>query len=91
MKKKTVTYYEATDGQEFDTEAKCLQYEADGCVKLEAIPKYADHLPINDPGARWMLSGDGSCYYATATKRSRIPAGRGTPPTWATHLIYFGK
>lgn len=66
-------------------------YEADGCVHFEPIPDYGDHVILNNENLNWMLWGDGSCYYATATKRSRITTHSGNHPAWATHLVYFGK
>lgn len=91
MKKITRTFYRATDGEEFDSKEQCLKYESDGCVELESLPKYGDHVPITEKALNWMLNGDGDCLYATATKRSRISAHRAPHPSWATHLIYFGK
>lgn len=90
MKTITRTIYVASDGEEFHDEAECLQYEADGCVHMKAIPNYGEHRPYDEKTFRWMMSGDGDCHYATATKMEREPAGR-TRPAWATHLIYFGK
>lgn len=91
MKTKTKTFYIATDGREFTDKAKCEQYEADGCVEFEPLPGYGDHFPLTERDLRWMLSGDGDCCYATATKMSLVPARCAPHPDWATHLIYFGK
>lgn len=88
---KTITVYEATDGKRFATPSACEKYEADGCVEFEPLPDYGDHLPLTVDNLRWMISGDGSAYYATADKRSRISIHATRHPAWATHLIYFGK
>lgn len=85
------TFYIATDGKEFTDKAKCEQYEADGCVEFRPLEKWMGApVPITDKW-EWMLSGDGSCHYATATRVSREEAGRAPRPVWATHVIYFGK
>lgn len=91
MKTVTETIHIASDGKRFHDRAKCEQYEADGCVEFEPIPDYGEHVPITEENIRWMCGGDGSCYYATATKRTKIRAGGSTHPEWATHLVYFGK
>lgn len=88
---KTILLYVAEDGREFPTENECLEYEAAGCVSFSALPGYGEHVPISQSSLQWMLSGDGSCYYATATHRSDKHAHAAAHPTWATHLIYFGK
>lgn len=90
MKKVTYTIYEATDGRKFYSEAECLKYEKDGCVKLRAIPGYVKSIPICSDW-RWMLSGDGDCLYATATHVSDQRARHADHPAWATHVVYFGK
>lgn len=92
MKTTTRTIYTAEDGREFHDEAKCQQYEADGCVELFPLPGYGEHGPITDARLMyWVMNGDGSGYYATATKMSRIDVHPTTHPAWATHLVYFGK
>lgn len=91
MKKITRTVYVATDGKEFDTAAKCKRYEADGCVELKPLPDYGGHMSLTEQKLRCYLGGDGDCYYATATKLSRVRAHGAPHPEWATHLIYFGK
>jgi len=88
---KKVTAYIAGDGKTFWTEKECRKYEADGCVEFEPLPKYGDHVPISDKALMWMIGGDGSCYYATETRLSRVHAHRAPHPEWATHLVYFGK
>lgn len=89
--KKVVIVYIAEDGKEFNTLEGCRKYEADGCITFEPLPSYGDHVPLTDNALMWMLDGDGSCYYATANRRSRTRAHRAPHPAWATHLIYFGK
>lgn len=91
MKIITETVYVATDGKRFRTQAKCEQYEADGCVELSILPAYGTHIPLTESDLGWMLNGDGDCYYATATQMSHVSARHAPHPTWATHLIYFGK
>ncbi len=91
MKTITRTVFVAEDGAEFGSESACQTYEADGCVHMAKLPTYGDHAPLEDSALRWMLSGDGNCYYATASKMSRILAGSSNHPAWASHLIYFGK
>lgn len=86
-----ITLYEAKDGKRFETECECLKYEKDDCVEFRAIPKYGDHVPITDSALVWMLNGDGSCYYATSERLSKVSAHRAPHPAWATHLVYFGK
>jgi hypothetical protein len=88
---RTHAVYIAADGRRFDDQKACEQYEADGCVEFSRIPKYCDHVPITDQTLSWMITGDGSCYYATATRMSRISAHPAPHPKWATHLVYFGK
>ncbi len=88
---KTVTKYIAEDGREFSLKGACQRYEADGCVEFKPIPDYGDHVPLTEKALRWMLGGDGDCYYATATKTSRCRAKSCDHPDWATHLMYFGK
>lgn len=88
---KEITVYEAQDGKRFSSEKKCLDYEADGCVEFRLIPKYGDHVPLTESELRWMLHGDGSCYYATSERMSRVFAHSAPHPDWATHLVYFGK
>lgn len=88
---KTLTIYVAEDGEEFYNQDECERYEAAGCVHFEPLPKYGDHVPLTKDALRWMLSGDGDCYYATATHRSRKRARGSAHPKWATHLVYFGK
>lgn len=91
MKKITRTIYIAEDGAEFYDEQKCKTYEDDGCVELEPIPKHCTHVILTEINLAWMLSGDGDCCYATASKMSNISAGSRDHPKWATHLVYFGK
>lgn len=91
MKTITRTIYVASDGREFSDQTKCAQYEADGCVEFQPIPKYADHLPLDDRNFHFYVQGDGSGYYATAYKMSRVSLRSSNHPSWATHLVYFGK
>lgn len=91
MKELHLTVYEASDGKRFNTVDECKQYEADGCVELTPLPDYGDHMPLTNENLRWMSQGDGSCYYATATRMSRRRPSRSDHPAWATHLVYFGK
>lgn len=89
---RAVTVYQAKDGRRFDDKADCEQYEADGCVEFFPLPDYGDHSPITDErNVYWAMNGDGSGYYATATRMSRERVGRAPHPAWATHIIYFGK
>lgn len=87
----TKTIYIAQDGECFDKQSECEQYEADGCVHFESLPNYGQHLPLTPERLAWMRAGDGDCYYATATKMTHREARHGPHPDWATHLIYFGK
>jgi hypothetical protein len=84
------TIYVATDGERFDEQSACEQYEADGCVHFRPIPDYCDHFLIAG-NIEAYLGGDGSLYYATDTRMSRISPTRKPHPAWATHLVYFGK
>lgn len=88
---KKVIVYIAKDGEQFGTATECRRYEKDGCEYFEPLPKYGDLYPLDQQTLAWMLKGDGSGYYATAIRRSRRMIGLGPHPTWATHLIYFGK
>lgn len=91
MKIETRTVYIAEDGEEFNRKSDCVRYERNGCVDLIPLDDFGEHQPLEAATLHWMLNGDGSCYYATATKQSRITAGCGPHPVWATHLVYFGK
>lgn len=91
MKTIRLTRYEASDGELFSNKSDCLKYEADGCVDLKELPDYGDHFQLTEKVLQRMMDGDGSCYYATATKMSRIRPHRAPHPAWATHLVYFGK
>lgn len=88
---KKVIVYIAENGEQFTSAKACEQYEADGCIRFSPIPTYCDHRPMSESDLRWMLSGDGDCYYATATKRSDQRARPAPRPKWATHLVYFEK
>lgn len=91
MKKVTQVRYVAEDGTQFYEESECLEYEANGCVRLSPIPSYGTHVPLTDKAAEWMGRGDGSGFYATATKYSDEFVHHPPHPSWATHLIYFSK
>ncbi len=86
-----VTIFVAEDGKQFSNAADCIEYEANGCVNLRPIPSYCDHVPLTEEALRWMLNGDGDCYYATNGARSDKLAHHSPHPEWATHLAYFGK
>ena len=91
MRHEIRTIYIAEDGKEFSDPVACKKYEDDGCVSLSKIPKYCDHFLLNPENLNFVLNGDGSGYYATETKMSRICPSTLGHPKWATHLVYFGK
>jgi hypothetical protein len=88
---KKVILFEAHDGKQFTSEDQCAEYEANGCVEFYTLPGYGEHVTLTEQQLNWMIGGDGSCYYATASKMTRIRPHKAPHPSWATHLIYFGK
>jgi len=91
MKIETRTIYIAEDGTEFSEQSKCEKYEKDGCVHLTKLPKFGDHFELTPELVDQLMHGDGSLYYATADRMSRVTPHRAPHPEWATHLVYFGK